>query len=704
MTTRAWRRNALLISISTLAFAVQASAAETIETVVVTANKRAETLKNVPMSVTVLGQDELTKLNARSYEDFVNNVPGMNLIESSPTHPQIVLRGINAGGVGSTIGIYLDETPYGSSSALANGTDTAPNLDTFDMQRVEVLRGPQGTLYGASTLGGLLKFVTNAPDPSGFASQFEAGGDTLDNGGSGGFARAMVNVPLSDDLAVRVSGFDRDDPGWIDDPGRNLKDINGVRSFGGRASVLYRPSGKVSIRLNALEQEIHANNDASEDVTFVGDTLVPKYGLYEQERAVNSYSAVRYALYNATVDWDLDWASLTSATSYGSLHDFLFTDGTGVYGANVQGFLRVDKFTQELRLASDSNSGPLDWLIGGYYTNEDASLHQDIVFVPHGTPLGSLQLDSSYIETAGFADATYHFSPSFDVSVGGRYSHNSQDALEFGLASAAGASTGNVFTWSTSADYHLDDQTTLYARIAKGFRPGGPNALPIGGAKGVPAFFGADSLTSYETGVKSDLLDGKLSFDADVYYIDWDDIQLLAVINNTGVDINGSSAHSYGGEWDVQWRPLDRLTLGWSGAYTSANLTGPTPSAVGGLNGDPLPWAPKWTSTLDGDYRIAPMGDWAPYVGASWRYIGERDSDFQVKPGFQVVLPAYNTFDARLGVDWQAWEIELYGKNLSNAKGYTAFSFTGTSAASGLSANAALIAPRLFGVVLRGKF
>jgi outer membrane receptor protein involved in Fe transport len=703
MTTRAWRRSALLLSISALAFAAQAQAAETIETVVVTASKRAETLKNVPLSVTVLGQDELTRLNARSFEDYVNNIPGMGLLESSPTHPQIVLRGINAGGVGSTVGILLDESPYGSSSALANGTDTAPNLDTFDMQRVEVLRGPQGTLYGASTLGGLLKFVTNAPDPTAMAAQFEAGGTTLDDGGSGGFARAMVNVPLADDFAVRVVGFDKTDPGWIDDPLRKLKDINGVRSFGGRAAALYEPTSKVSVRLNALTQEVHANNDASEDVTLVGGNLVPTYGLYEQQRTVNSYSATRYSLYNATVNWNLDWASLTSATSYGTLHDFLFTDASGVYGADVQGFLRVDKFTQEVRLASNPGSGPLDWLAGVYYTHEDASLHQDIVFAPHGTPLGSLQLDSSYIETAGFADATYHFSPSFDISVGGRYSHNSQDALEFGLASAAGASTGDVFTWSTSADYHVDEDTTLYARIAKGFRPGGPNPLPIGGGTGAPAFFGADSLISYEGGVKSDLLDGKLSFDADVYYIDWTDIQLLAVINNTGVDVNGGSARSYGVEWDAQWRPLDRLTLGWSGAYTNAALTSDTPPIVGGLDGDPLPWAPKWTSTLDGDYRFAPMGDWAPYIGGSWRYIGSRASDFQFMAS-QVTLPSYDTFDARLGVDWHDWEIELYGKNLSDAKGFTEYTATGTSAASGLSGTAAVIAPRMFGIVLRGKF
>jgi outer membrane receptor protein involved in Fe transport len=695
--------SALLGSISLLALTGPALAdSSSIETVVVTASKRPEALKNVPMAITVLGQDTLDRINARSFEDYISTVPGMSLIESSPTHPQLVLRGINAGGVGSTVGTYVDETPYGSSSALANGTDMAPNLDTFDIQRVEVLRGPQGTLYGASTLGGLLKFVTNAPDTSGFEAKVEGGGTTLDNGGNGAFARGMANLPVTDDAAVRIVGFDEYDGGWIDDPGRHLNDTNGVRSFGGRGAVLFRPTNKISIRLNAMMQEIHANNDTAEDVVVVSGKLVPKYGTYEQQRTVNGFSASRYAIYNATIDWDLDWAALTSATSYGSYHDFLFTDATGVYGANVQGFLGVNKFTQEVRLASEPNSGPVDWLVGGYYTHEIADLHQDIVFVPHGTALGFIELDSSYIESAGFANATYHFSPKFDVSLGGRYAHNSQNADEFGLATAAGKSDGSVFTWSAAADYHLDEQTSLYARIAKGYRPGGPNILPIG-STGVPAFFGADSLINYEAGVKSVLLDGRLSLDADVFYIDWSDIQLLTVINNTGVDINGGSARSEGFEWNAQWIPLDNLTLSWGGAYTDASLTSNTPALVGGHTGDPLPWAPKWSSSLDADYRFAPIRGWTPYLGGSWRYIGSRASDFQTV-GSQVSLPSYNALDARVGVDWNNWEVELYARNLTSAKGYTAFAATGTSAASGNSATAALIAPRLVGVVLRAKF
>jgi outer membrane receptor protein involved in Fe transport len=679
-----------------------AAVSSSIETVVVTAEKRVESLKDVPMSVTSVGEDTLDKLDARSFEDYFATVPGLTLLELSSTKPHLVLRGINAGGDGATVGTYLDETPYGSSSALANALTMAPNLDTFDISRVEVLRGPQGTLYGANTLGGLLKFVTNAPDPAGFAAKAEAGGNTLDNGGAGAFIRGMVNVPLGDDVAVRGVGYYTFDPGWIDDPGRGLKNINGVHSKGGRLSALYRPDDKISIRLTAVLQDISANNNNEEDVTVVGGQIVPLYGDYQQQRTVNSFDTSRYGIYNATIDWDLDFATLTSATSYGTFHSYQFTDATGTFGLDVQALLRVNKFTQEARLASDPDGGPLDWLVGIYYTNEVAALHQDLVFAPHGPPLGFLEVDSGYSEIAGFGDVTYHFTPEFDVSLGGRYSNNSQHATQSGLATGVGNSTGDVFTWSTAANYKVTGETSLYARVAKGYRPGGPNVLPIGNPAGAPAFYGADSLVNYEAGVKTDLLDGRLSLDADVFYIDWSDIQLLTVINSTGVDINGGSARSLGFEWDTRWQPLDELSLGFSGAYVDANLTEDTPAIVGGVKGDALPFSPRWSFSVDGDYHVPVDCDWKPYFGGTLHYIGKRMSDFQAGAS-QVQLPDYTTLELRAGVEWHNWDLSLYGKNLSGAKGMTFFSASGNSAASGNAASVAVIAPRMFGLVLRAK-
>jgi outer membrane receptor protein involved in Fe transport len=730
--------SALLGSISLIALTAPVYAAsESIETVVVTASKRPEQLKNVPMSVTVVSADTLEKLNARGVEDLLATVPGFSVTEANPTHPDLILRGINAGGVGTTVASYIDETPFGSSSALANGGILSPNLDPYDLARVEVLRGPQGTLYGASTEGGLIKYVTNAPDPTAFAGSVELGGVDLDHGGSGGSARAMANIPLGDNLAVRASLFYVQSPGYIDNAFTGAQDTNDLRNMGGRVSLLYQPIDKVSVRLTAMAQDIKSGNTDSQDVVLTpdGHDFYPKYGDYIQQRTTNEPSGVRDNHYNATVNWDLDWASLVSSSSYGVLHDFVVQDGTAPppvgLGADIQGFVSLDKFTQEIRLASDPGQGPFEWLVGGFYTLEDASLHQDIVTSFHGQlafPGSWLQLDSSYNEIAAFANATYHFTPSFDVSVGGRYASSGQHAHQFEGSPALGDpaygdSSENVFTWSATARYHLNDDTMIYGRVAKGFRPGGPNVLPPNAA-GVPTSFDSDSLIDYEIGTKVVLPESNLSFDASVFLINWDSIQLLTLVQGFGINGNGGTARSEGAEANVTWTPIDRVVFNLNGAFTDAHLTQNTPDPVllDGRDGDPLPWSPKWSVALSGDYRFLPMGSVTPYLGATLHYVGTRHSDFVGDlyqlyfgiPGRQFAVPGYAKLDLRAGVDWNSWNFELYVKNLNDAKGINGFAPYGVSAASaapagpfGLlvgAANVTVMPPRLIGGTLRWKF
>ena len=687
-----------------------------IETVTVTAEKRAEQAKDVPISISVVGEEDLNKLNIRSYEDLMNQVPGLSVSEADPTHPVLILRGINAGGDGSTVGTYLDETPYGSSNALANGVDTAPNLDTFDMQRVEVLRGPQGTLYGAGAEGGLIKFVTNAPDTSGFDNALELTGTNMDHGGFGTSERAMVNVALTDDLAVRVVGFDVRTPGYMKNPVLDVQHANDITDFGGRVEALYRPTDKISIRLNVVQQQLDAGNDEAEDVAVANGRIVgPLFGDYTQDRNVLSPNQVRYYLYNGTVNWDLDFATITSATSYTNLRSSEFSDATGSPSTlfnNLQAFLHQGKFIQEIRVASDPGAtGPLDWMVGFYFANEHDGLQQDVVAQFHGSPLLSLDVNSKYIETTGFANATYHVTSDFELGAGLRYATDSQSAIEveqIQLLSvpptvvASGASEHDNLTWSGDARYHLDDQTMFYGRVATGWRPGGPNILPPNPPPTVPLTYKPDSLIDYELGVKSTLPDENLSFDADVFDIEWQDIQLLEVVSGYGVDGNGGRANSKGAEANVTWLPLDRLTLNLNAAYIDAHLSSPAP-IVGGATGNPLPFSPRWSGTFNADYTFLPIGDFTPYVGLSWHYIGIRGWGFSTSLP-EGSLPDYNTVDLRAGVDWNKWTIELYGKNLNDAKGISTFAATGTSAASGLAPSATIIQPRIIGLVLRGKF
>jgi len=698
-----------------MAQAQTAAGGSSIETVTVTAEKRSESAQNVPMGISVVSEDELNKLNVRTFEDLMNQVPGLSVSEAEPTHPTLTLRGINAGGDGSTVGTYLDETPYGSSNALANGTDTAPNLDTFDMQRVEVLRGPQGTLYGEGAEGGLIKFVTNAPDTTGFGAAFEAGVENMAHGGWGQAFRGMVNVALADDIAFRVVGFDVRTPGYVNDPALGQQHINDVRNFGGRASLLYKPTDKFSVRLNVMQQQLDSGSQAVEDVV-VGPTgkISPLAGEYNQYRLFTEPNGVRYYLYNATVNWDLDWATLTSATSYTDLHDYTFLDDSGLLGGlpyGVQGFLQQGKFIQEMRLASDPGTGPLDWLVGFYYANEHDGLHQDVVpgFLQPGS-LESLNLQSTYVERTEFGNLNYHVFHNFEIGAGLRYATDSQNSAEniVGIGQVAGGtSLHSILTWSANARYHLDDQTMIYGRVATGWRAGGPNDLPPAAPPTVPKTYNPDSLINYELGVKSTLSDYNLSFDADVFDIEWRDIQILETVASFNVNANAGRANSKGVEANVTWQPLERLTLNLNGSYDDAALSEDAPT-LGGVKGNTLPYAPLWSGSLNGDYEFESIGGFTPFVGASLHYTGIRSGGFTA--GFTpITLPDYTTVDFRVGVDWEMWSLEIYGKNVNDSKGISSFSPYGGSAASIVAPNPlpaaeiSIIQPRIFGIVLRGK-
>jgi iron complex outermembrane receptor protein len=254
-----------------------------VEEVVVTVQKRSELLSKVPQSVSVVSQDSLNKIQATDFEDYAKLIPGLSLQSDTPGITRISLRGVNTGGVASTVAVYLDELPFGSSSGLANGSILAGDFDTWDVSRIEVLRGPQGTLYGASSLGGVLKFVTNAPSHE---REMRAEGtmESVDGGDMGYSLKAMINLPAGDKFALRASAFYKHDGGWIDSIGVNpvanifgpliglpngpnvsngtevAKNINDSTTYGGRISALFTPTDNLSIRLTATSQNIRSEN------------------------------------------------------------------------------------------------------------------------------------------------------------------------------------------------------------------------------------------------------------------------------------------------------------------------------------------------------------------------------------------------------------------------------------------------------------
>jgi iron complex outermembrane recepter protein len=704
---------------------------DTLATIVVTAEKREEALKDVPMSVTAVTGNVLDKLQARDFSDFAALVPGMSLFSSQPGLTNVTLRGQNAGGVGSTVAVYLDESPFGSSNALLNGSIITGDFDTWDLQRIEVLRGPQGTLYGANSEGGLLKFVTAPPVLGSFSGAAEVSGNTVSEGGKGADIRAVLNLPVGDKFAFRIGGFDSYVPGFIDDPSRNVTDLNDGHKAGGRASMLFQPVDSFSVRLTATSQTSKFNGTPQVDVNPT--TLEPVHGDLTQERVFKEPSTFKYENYAATINWDAGPFNVTSATSWGILKTDYVNDYTNIQlapgftfgdllglavgpglGAVLDNVDNLKKFTQEVRLSSPA-SDFIEWQVGGYYTHEDGHLEQHLnaALVSTGAlaPIPSLEvpiLDSTYKETAGFANMTFHIIPQFDIQAGGRYSRNEQTATETvtGLlvpsTMFSTPSSGDVFTYSAAPRWHINKDSMLYVRYATGYRPGGPNALPPAAPPDVPREYGADKTKNIELGYRATLLQGLLSIDVAAFHVNWTNIQLLEQVDNFGINGNGGTAKSQGFEWAFGYVPVHGLTLQWTGAYTDAKLTSPAP-AVGGNDGDPLPYAPKWSTSFDGEYDWAAFSDFKYFVGTQWAYVGERNTGFGTAPSglTQMTLPSYDTWSVRLGLQNDKYRFSLYGKNLNNARGITNYSNQG---APGLAGTIAVIDPRTLGLALGVKF
>ncbi|HEX4242406.1 MAG TPA: TonB-dependent receptor [Steroidobacteraceae bacterium] len=682
----------------------QASAPSTLSEVVVTAQKRVERLQDVPVSVSAIQGPTLEQLQATQLADWAGYVPGLNAVsQGAPGETFVALDGVAPIAAASEVGLYVNDTPVGSSSSFQGGNGFTLDLMPYDLDRLEVLRGPQGTLYGASTMGGLIKYVLAAPDLTRFSGR--VGGDVfgVQNAGStGGGARGEVNLPLIQDrLAIRVSGYDENTPGYIDDAATGRRADNPLRQTGGRVALLWRPRDDLSVELDAIYQDSHADNQSIVALDFV--TGEPSHGALSDINTLPEPYTQKLELYDATVKWNLHWAELTSMTSYQSFANDTVDDFTGylgpylgLFGAATSDFhedYRLGKFTQELRLASPAGQR-LTWLAGAFFTHE-TGVNDEVISgyepggadVPGVNPLEFADLPSEYKEYAFFGNGTYHFNDWFDLAAGVRYAHNTQTFVEReggGLLNPAdpvtpvltvpGSSAEGVTTYSVSPSVHLSKDTMLYARVATGYQPGGPNLVQPG-VTGLPAQFNSSRLTDYQLGLKSTFLDERASVDLSAFYIDWSKIQVSVLIRDQSSIENAGSARSEGLDLSARYSPLADLTIGANLTYTDAILTRSVPS-IGAADGARLPYIPLWAGALTVDYAHPLGASWQAFAGGGWRYVGARYSDVESSTsngelqGYPV--KAYGDLDLHFGARTQALTLKLFVKNLADKRAYLA--------------------------------
>lgn len=662
------------------------------DVIVVTAQKRSENLQDVPISISVVGGERLQETGASQLTDFAGYVPGLQVDSSgTPGQSTISLRGIAPIGPSATVGTYVDDAPVGSSSLYARASAFALDLLPYDIERVEVLRGPQGTLYGASSIGGLLKYVTVTPSLTDFSGKAGAEVFGIRRAGGAGYAgQAMVNVPLiTDRLGLTASYAYRKTPGYVDSAVTGKRDQNGYRQQGARIALLWQPGEDFSVNLSALWQEIESEGNAAvvEDVVTgrrIGDGFSNNNYLDEPFTKSLYYVA-------ATLKYDFGFAALSSTTTYSRAKTSQTQDSSRVFGVLFPLFgqpapglapfnitLDLKKVTQEVRLTSPSG-GRFEWLLGGFFTNEDSGNKQVVrAYDMAGTPIAGLdplaiaELPTRYREFAAFANATYKFSDRFDITAGLRWARNTQRYRQISVgavvptANNPGRSAESVLTYSVSPRFHLTDDTMLYARVASGYRPGGPNAtLP-----GVAPTVDSDSLTNYEIGLKTILFDRTLTLDLAAFYMDWKDLQMTVDFNGVTGLANAGSARSQGFEATVSWRPVRGLQLGVNGAFTDAKLTSNTPPAVGGLDGDRLPRIPKWSGSLTADYSFALGNDVDAKLGAGLRHTGRRVSSFEGVPAVTnpIFADAYTALDLNAGITvGDRWTLRAYARNLTDS-------------------------------------
>ena len=689
--------------------------------IVVTAQKRVERLIDTPQSVSVITASDIAKLGATQFSDFANTVPGLTFQTLGAGYTQVTLRGVTAGvDISPTVGIYVDDVPYGSSAAFALAAQLSLDVGLFDLNRIEVLRGPQGTLYGASTMGGLIKYVTTPPDANNFGGDVQVGVSGTYDGSVNYNVAGAVNLPLvADTMALRVSGYESHDGGYIDNVALDQRDVNHSDIYGGRVDFLLKPTDQLSMRIGAFVQDISRNGQSTTDYSFTG---METYGSLGQYRLLEEPFEQHFTLVSGTVNYNFGLATLTSITSYQEpitrqLQDFsaeyvpllaLFGLRYGAVGAQYEA--STDKFTEEVRLASNGTQ-TLDWLVGGFYTHEtsDTSVNfvlRDVAGQPAPNTLFAFDEMSRYVEYAAFGDLTWHFTSKFDVTGGIRYARNEQKYTQVGsglLATSVPTSGSNqdVSTYLGDARYHFTDHATGYLRYATGYRPGGPNPQllnPITGHPIGPATFQPDKLKSYEAGFKAETADRRFGFDLAAYYLDWSNIQVAIIENGFGARANvPSGAGIRGGELGLNARPISPLTLTGTFAYQSTYLRQADP-VLGAVAGEPLPNVPRATATFSGDYALY-EGGLQPTVGATVRYIDARWAswvDSVSNPQYHI--PDYTTVDLRTGLTVDKVSLQLYVHNLFDERAQlSAYTQLGT-------AQVAIMQPRTIGITASAHF
>ncbi len=674
-----------------------------LEEVVVTARKRAESMFKVPIGITVMGEDYIDNLGAQDFTDLMPSVASLNAFQNGPGRTRLSIRGVGSGTNvtndndtqnGETVSIYLDEIP------ISLGT-LNPELGLFDLERVEVLRGPQGTLYGAGAMAGTIRQVSKKPNLQEVEGKFEAGLSTISHGSESYSFKGLVNVPVvNDKFAIRASGYYNDFGGYLDNVLTGESDINDGTSKGLKLAARWMVNEDFTADLSYFYHD-YSDNGRPEDVdaTQFLSRNYPSFDGYDDEMSI----------FNMTLDYDLGWGEIVSSTSYfdrtvinrRSL-DLLFTLALppGITPHELIDTTDLEVFSQEFRLASTTEA-PLQWTVGLYLDKKDTHFlntfpvpgADEVLGVPSevfGAPKDTLfyGVTDQTVKTYAFFGEAYYSMDKFTITGGLRYFDWRQDieifesGLFFGPPNTDTPPQGKTdgVNPKLNVSWDVNDNSMIYAQVARGFRYGGVNStIPAAVCSdeleevelegGDTRFFGPDKLWSYELGSKGTSPAGRLSYSAAVFLIKWDDMQTERRFEcGFGFRENVGKAISKGVELELQAAITQKLTLGFGGAYINSELDEDVPN-LDAVKGDQVPFVPELSFSASADYVFSLTDNVNGFLWANVQYNGDRNSEFSLDaPNFRK-MDAYTVANIRFGVQWDSFEVSLYANNLFDDDG-----------------------------------
>ncbi len=673
--------------------------AVTLGEVMVTANRRREPEREVPMHVDNVSATALQQLGAKNLNDYVSYQPGVFFASAGGAgQGELVMRGVSTGNQTSpTVSVYIDDVPIGGSTVYAAAATFVFDPALLDLDHIEFLYGPQGTLYGAGSMGGLVKYVTVKPDTSGFSGSVGGDVSNTQRGGMSYSEHATLNLPLvKDKAALRIAAVDQHTTGVYKAVGETpAGGADRTHTKGARMQLEIDPIDKLTLNVTAMAQRIAADGLSMGDFNLQGQPI--SGGPYNRKLNHREPFTQTLELYSFSAAYDFDWATLDWISSYQnftnhSVQDYpdsflsllnLLGSALGIdqqlSSLYVDSQYTVHKTSQEIRLTSRKNDN-FDWLGGLWFNRENVweqyVLEGNNASSPGLTSLIQQQVNAGFEEYAGYGDITWHADPTIDLTIGARASGNSQHLSNFEDGPVAGSPGGfrehllsDDVTKMITLSWRPNSQDSYYMRASTGYRPGGLQApiqsTLLGPNPNARDTFGSDNLQSYELGYKSSHLDGHLNVGIDGYDIEWNHLQLYTYTLGNTIIQNAGDARIEGVEMQASYSN-GPWQFNASSAYTDAHTLNGNPE-LGIAPNSPLPYSAKWAGTLGGKYKFMLAGTDA-YVGANLRSSSHRNAGFNgdtSDPNFK--LPGFTFLDLNTGVNLRnGTNIDFYVRNVLN--------------------------------------